>query len=377
MVTALKKSRPQKWILDPPPASPARSKSRAKNDATFKPATLKGSTKTKERGQFYTVVNPFDHWLFRTWFEMIPPALKRQKPLLEPFAGSNNLVKMVEDLYGPQDWACYDIAPSPDNQAPAHPIAKRDTFASFPQGHRVSITNPPYLSRASATKAGVSFPATKHDDAYKHALQLMLDRVDFVAAIVPASFPLSDLFHDRLFAVIHQTKNLFATTDCPVVLALFVPAAVKKNPKDFLVCSGEKIQGWHLEFMGYLQRLLATPQVAQWTINDPHGSVAIHAQDDTMGRSIRFMRGEVYDPSEVKAGGRVKVRIGGLPAGVDVDRVVEEANHRLEAYRDLTHDAHFTPCQGLRKDGSPRRRIPYPILRSLMDGAVTAVSGSA
>ncbi len=376
MVAALKSSRPKKWMLDTPPASPERSKSRSKNDATFKPATLKGSTQTKERGQFYTVVNPFDHWLFQTWFDMIPSAVKNQKPILEPFAGSNNLVKMMEDLCGPQHWACYDIDPSPDNQAPAHRICQRDTFASMPKGHRVAITNPPYLAKFRATNAGLPFPDTKHTDLYKHALQLMLDRVDFVAAIVPASFVQSGLFHHRLFAVIHQTKNLFANTTYPVVLALFVPAAMKKNPADFVLCNGEKIQGWHLDFMGQRERLLATPKVANWTLNDPHGSLAIQALDGTTGRTIRFMRGEVFDPSQVKKSGRVHIRIAGLPVGVDVDRVIEEANCRLAEYRNLTHDAHFTPCLGLRKDGSARRRIPYPIMRSLLDGAVAAVSGS-
>lgn len=167
----------------------------------------------------------FNHWLFETWFNMIPARVKEQKPLLEPFAGSNQLVKRVEDIYGLQDWACYDSAPSPNNRVPSHPIVMRDPFKSFPEGHRVAITQPPYLSPGPSTK---------------DALQLLLDHVDFVAAIVPAPFPMAGLFHDRLFAVIYQAEML---------LALFVPTSVKKHPKDFLLCRGEEIQGWYLDLL--------------------------------------------------------------------------------------------------------------------------------
>jgi len=95
------------------------------------------------------------------------------------------------------------------------------------QGHRVIITQPPNLAPGPATN---------------EALQLLLDHADFVAAIVPAPILLTGPFRDRLFAVIHRPAM---GND----LVLCVPTSIKKNPKDFLLCDGDQIQGWYLDFL--------------------------------------------------------------------------------------------------------------------------------
>lgn len=91
--------------------------------------------------------NPFYHQEFQRWLtnsvKLTPADI-----ILEPFAGSNNLVKMLQDTGITNSFQSYDIDPQADN------IVQRDTIAHFPAGHRVAITNPPYISKSSSTKKG-------------------------------------------------------------------------------------------------------------------------------------------------------------------------------------------------------------------------------
>ena len=43
----------------------------------------------KELGQYFTEKSPFDNKVFSEWFKRLP----FDKPFLEPFAGSNNIVR--------------------------------------------------------------------------------------------------------------------------------------------------------------------------------------------------------------------------------------------------------------------------------------------
>lgn len=66
----------------------------------------------RERGQFFTVSNPFKVNPFYNWYESIPLDVSKEV-LLEPFAGSNNIIQMIKSLNLPQPkgWASYDIDP--------------------------------------------------------------------------------------------------------------------------------------------------------------------------------------------------------------------------------------------------------------------------
>lgn len=50
----------------------------------------------KTKGQFYTVTNPFHNDLFLKWLKAIPNY--KNEVIIEPFAGANNIVKMLNDL---------------------------------------------------------------------------------------------------------------------------------------------------------------------------------------------------------------------------------------------------------------------------------------
>ena len=118
-------------------------------------------------GQFYTISNPFELNVFVKWLRSIKGI--DEEIFLEPFAGANNIVEMIQELgcnkY--QKWDCYDICPAEDNKVPEFVVKNRDTIDNFPTGYRIAITNPPYLAKNSATRRGLDYAGGEYNDLYK------------------------------------------------------------------------------------------------------------------------------------------------------------------------------------------------------------------
>ena len=167
-------------------------------------------TNKREYGQYFTMTNPFDIDVFYDWMELF---IDDNTKLLEPFAGSCNICDMIKDIGYNNNWVCYDIDPVSNN----YNVKQRDTIANFPEGFTAAITNPPYLYKSSAKRRGLAFTNDKYDDLYKVSLDVMLNNLDYVAAIIPESFMNSGLFHNRLYAVISLTCRMFSDTECPLV----------------------------------------------------------------------------------------------------------------------------------------------------------------
>lgn len=346
------------------------------------PNVRQSAASKKQHGQFYTQANPFHLSLFQQWMATIPAAAKAT-PWLEPFAGSNNLVRLLADVGLNPNWACYDIQPSATNAAPQFPIRRRDTLQHFPTGHAIAISNPPYLAKNSATRAGLPFPNTPYDDLYKHSLAVLLEHVDYVAAIIPESFLTAGLFHDRLYGVATLTTRMFEDTDCPVCLAMFVPASTKQGSTDFLYAKGSKILGSFARLQKRKEALLQTTTEVPWTFNQPGASIGLHALDNHQSRSIRFVLGRDLDDAQVKSTGKSLTKIAGLPRGIRAQDVVDVANTLLGQLRADTADVVLTAFKGLRADGDYRRRLDFTLARALLNASVgqvrarTAAAGKA
>ena len=183
----------------------------------------------REAWQFFTITNPFFVQAFYERFSLIPNEDK--KVLLEPFAGSNNIISLIEELGSisnyEHSWDCFDIDISHENKNPEYTIIQQDTIKNYPKWYNVAITNPPYLAKNSATRRWLSYEYPEYEDLYQKCLEVMLDNTKFVAAIIPESFINSKLFVNRLYSFISLTCKMFEDTDCPVCLALFVPQDIK------------------------------------------------------------------------------------------------------------------------------------------------------
>lgn len=326
-------------------------------------STMQSAEQKRSLGQYFTQGNPFHLKPFGDWMERF---WENRPILLEPFAGANNIIRLVRAAGWDGKWWCCDIQP-PAPQAEGVEVVRRDSLANFPSGFRVAITNPPYLAKNSAVRRGLAFPSTPYDDLYKVALERMLGEVDYVAAIIPESFLTADLFHRRLVAGISLTSKMFEDTDHPVCLALFVPAEEKKGTlfeeTDFEIWDGNRFLGMHKDLTAGLGRAEARQP---WKFNDPQGLIGLRALDGTSGASIQFVRGETIPSEGIKHSSRALSRIGGCPVGYE-DAIIAIANRLIDGYRASTHDALMTAFKGLRKDGRYRRRLDFAQARRILD----------
>lgn len=309
----------------------------------------------RNTGRYYTQANVFEYPAFKQWLQAIPNI--SETTILEPFAGDCAIPMMLCSY----KWACYDIEPRKGD----FKVVKRDTIKKFPSGFKVCITNPPYLAKNSATRRGLNYPECNYDNLYKHCLKLMLDRCQYVAAIIPDSFIQSGLFTDRLTGVISIPEKVFADTDYPVCLALFTP----NISDDFNIWCGDSFIGTYHELSKYS---LEEYYDSRWVFNDVDGCIGVVCADGKNSK-IRFIKGESID-TEVKCSSRFLVRVSGLPDNIDIDDFILKCNTTLEQYRCNTKDVFLNSFKGLRNDGTYRKRIPFTVVRSILTYTLKGVN---
>lgn len=298
-------------------------------------------------GRFYTKENPFDNAVFRQWAKRAGlPA----RTLLEPFAGANNLIKMLRAINLCQQFSAFDMVPA-DKE-----VRRRDTLVEFPKNFGVCVTNPPWLARNSASRRKLPFPQTPHDDLYKHCLALCLRHCGHVAALVPESFIRSGLFINRLAAFISLNGEMFAETEHPAGLALFEPQA---QSAPVIYCGGKKL--------GKMDTLKKhCPPLSQnrdkIIFNAAGGNLGLRALDNNRRASIRFCEAAELDGYEVKQSCRAitKIKVRGRPK-------IAEYNRFIDKFRNATKDVFLTAYRGLRKDGCYRRRLDYAMARDIIN----------
>lgn len=301
-------------------------------------------------GQYYTRGNPFaGNRPFLRWARQAGLPGGR---VLEPFAGNNSLIEMLAAMDLCRHSSSFDIDPG------AKAVRRRDTLARFPRGYDICVTNPPWLAKNSATARGLPFPACRHDDLYKHALELCLQHCGYVAALVPESFITANVFHERLQAFVSITAEIFSDTKNPVGLALFVPDAVAATE----VWSGRT----RLGLLAELQRHRPVPQAGavQVRFNEPDGNVGLFALDNTREASIRFCDVKELAGYQVRPSCRSITKLH-----VDGKVKIKEWNRLLRRFRAATHDVLMTSYKGIRKDGMYRRRCDWALARGVIHQA--------
>ena len=320
-------------------------------------------------GQYFTITNPFETVGFYKWFNSIPNY--ENEMILEPFAGGNNIPRMIKDeeIMPKNNWKCFDIAPA-HNTYPEFKIVKRDTIKEFPAGYKIAITNPPYLSKNSATRRGLSYPETEYDDLYKLCLDVMLKNCDYVAAIIPETFITSGLFHSRIHSVVSLTCKMFDDTDCPVCLAMFSP----EHNGSFEIYRMNEYIGLYDELKA--QDVICSSDI-KWNFNNPDGEIGIWCIDGTKCPTIHFGDGSLIDKKKIKVSSRSITRVSGLPTDINLNDLIAECNLVLDAYRQNTKVVFMASFKGLRNDGYYRRRLDFATARNILNQAVQNIRGKA
>lgn len=321
----------------------------------------------RQHGQYFTVGNPFTSPVFLSWVKLIDGI--ENETILEPFCGANNLPATLKKMGWSQNWDTFDIEPSKNSVLPNQIIQQKDVLLDFPVGYKVSITNPPYLAKNSANRRGLGFPETVYDDLYQHCVDKVLSNVEYAAIIIPESFLVQNLFHDRIYAVVSLSGSHFADTEHPVCLALFIP---KKSTTDFEIWRNDiKIGNFKSLSIKIPKNIDSKMDIS---FNDKSGAIGIRCVDNQKESSIVFVRGESISKDSIKQTSRAITRVScaSLPAE-SVDLFIMVANKILKTYREETSDVFLTAFKGERKDGLYRRRLDFATARNIIKLAVTEV----
>jgi hypothetical protein len=321
-----------------------------------------------ELGQFYTRKNPFGFPRFENWLKSIPN-LDRAK-FIEPFGGSNSIVQMILETFPEvqaNQWSSYDIHPEAqqENLVPSVKLQRRDTISNFPEGFDICITNPPYLAKNSATRKGLKVDFGKFQDLFEVALNEMLGKSAYVAAIIPESFISRGLFTSRLEFVISLNLEMFDDTEFPVCLAVFSP----EHSAGFEVWRGGSLIAELPKLDQDVRKLLKATKIEGLRFNDPNGPLGLTAIDGTKSPTIRFRLGREIESGEIKPTSRALTRIS-FPLlsqnPESLEDLIFESNLLLNEYRELTNDVFLTSFKGLRADGHYRRRLSWQIATEIL-----------
>lgn len=303
----------------------------------------------RELGQYFTTYNPFQNSGFLNWAYECDLS---KTTILEPFAGSNNLINMLQDMGLCSDFKSFDIEPK--NKF----VKRRDTLKNFPKGFKVCITNPPYLAQNSAKRRNLEFPNIIYDDLYKYSLEKCLENCDYVGAIIPASFFNANIFRERLSHYILLNSKMFNDTEHPVCLALF-----KKYSEDVYLYNDNEYLGKLSDLKKKLPKSNINMDIR---FNVPNGNLGLIAIDNTIEPSIKFVNGEEISPERIRVSSRSITRIM-IPTEYKINNIIEKLNYNLNIFRKETYDLFLTPFKGLRKDNYYRRRLDYKLAKKLIE----------
>lgn len=298
----------------------------------------------KQHGQFFTKQSPFDSEAFIEWSQQLP---ENFGSVIEPFAGDCDIAKHLPQF----EFDFYDIDPKMDN------IEQRDSLKNFPKGYQVCITNPPYLGKSSAKRAGIPYNST-HTDLYLHSLHRILSCVKYAATIIPAAFLANDKFKTYLSHVDVITSKLFDDTDVPVIVAYFD----KSKRHRYYKLYEDGVYKDTIKVDKPVQRL-KQKNTADVKFNCDDGNLGLYAIDGTTGQRIRFCHG-----SEIQRQMKISDRaITKIKVDIEItDDIIKILNDMLEEYRTKTFDTTLTSFRGLQQNGQHRKRISFKIVKQLI-----------
>jgi len=325
-------------------------------------------------GQFYTQQSPFEFIAARRWLEELTTT---GLPVIEPFCGIGSLVKMLPRL----NWAgFYDIDPCPNFDLN---IEQRDSLSNFPdttaKGDAVGcvITNPPWLSRRSASRQGIkSNTSSKYDDIYKDALEECLKHAKYVAAIIPESFLSAGILLSRLRAVVIIPFDIFGdSTEQPACLALFDPQPTAKIE----VWCGNNYFGDLKKLRSHKLLTITRKEMVKVKFGREDGEIVLFAMDSRKRKSIRFEMACGLSARTFAKRSRYVVKIK-LPMALSPDQlkgVVDAANAYLAEFREATKDVTLTASRSRMHGGRSRKRLDFKTAAKLLTVSINEVIGLA
>ena len=310
-------------------------------------------------GQYFTIKN--------TWLKpQIKDFLKNIniEGVLDPFAGQGDLLNIAKEL-GFKKTIGYDIDKNLRWEI-------NDSLKYIPSTNYIVITNPPYLAKNSAkVKKSPSYKYFENNsftDLYQIALKRCLESHNYVVAIVPESFLLSNLFTTRLYSVTVLEDNPFIDTDCPVCVACFNKDKIEETlvyKDDLFVDTLQNLKN----------KILIPNSNIKMRFNAPNGQIGVRSVDGLNNNDkIHFcLPNELnYPLNNIKHSSR-SITVVKIDTDKDIIRIIERANIILEKFREDTHNLLLSPFKGNNREGKRRRRLDYRTARAILEKAISEI----
>jgi len=287
-------------------------------------------------GKFYTVVSPFTG---KAWDEF-SKIIEKDDIILEPFAGSNNIPKMLNAY----KWKSYDIMPDEKS------IEQRDTLKDFPSGYRIAITNPPYLDVRTARQKKLPYDS-EYSDLYLESIKVMLDNCDYFAAIIPATFINKKIFKERLWMWDKIDKKIFSDTGASVGVAYFSKEKVKKTK---LFLNGKEVP-----------EDLKIKKGKNTKFNCENANLTACLIDSTSKKTIELRTTEGFD-FEKYLDPLSRYYVALRDERITCDDI-NEINNMITSWREKTNDYYLSPFKSNLPDGTYRKRMSFSQLSGIID----------
>ncbi|MGM9970664.1 MAG: hypothetical protein ACI35S_09760 [Anaeroplasma sp.] len=323
-------------------------------------------------GQFFT---KHSSWAQPQVIEFIQECINRGfRTIVDPFAGDGDLLQYArENFTNVKSVRGYDIDPSLRWQT-------NDSLVNIPEYRNgIILTNPPYLASYSARRKGEEvyskvakyFMNNSHEDLYQVALERMLEKYEYVVAIVPETFINSNFSKDRLKIITILESEPFDDTECPVCVCCFTGQV--NAPRDVKFYKNEK---YICTYQDLIDCKKAPSKIINIKFNSSCGRIALRAVDNTKNNDvIKFMPVEDldYDIDNIKVSSRL-ITVIDIPEIEDYNLYSDICNEILEEYRSVMSDILLSPFKGNRKDGVRRRRLDYKTARAIMEEAFLRIN---
>jgi hypothetical protein len=292
----------------------------------------------------------------------------------DPFAGEGDLLDVAKNELGFQSVKGLDI--DPDLQWTVN-----DSLTSIPHvPDAIIITNPPYLSKSSASRKKIDmskyFDDSIYSDAYLIALDRMLAAQDHVVAIIPESFINSNFRRkDMLYSISILEDNPFEDTDAPVCVSCF--DGKHKGLDEVSVYKNETRVG---DLDGIMSIKAKPTNSIIIKFNDKSGWLGLRAADSSDDRQpIRFdYKSKIdYDWDDgIKESSRHFSLISIDVPAKKRSAFIKKCNDILHELRKASGDVILTPFMGNTKAGVRRRRLDFKLARAIMEKAYAEVMGA-
>ena len=291
----------------------------------------------------------------------------------DPFAGAGDLLSNAHE-YGINRTKGLDIDKSLNWET-------NDSLLHIPHvENAIIITNPPYLSKYSASRKKISglekyFEVSPYDDLYLIALDSVLQAQQYAVAIIPETFINSNYRQMcRLNSITVLEENPFKDTEVPVCVACF-DGRIKPLDEISVYKNCEYVAS-----LGEIYKMRPCPDNGiNIKFNVLSGWLALRGVDTTNpAEKIRFGLKENFSYDWEKGIKNTSRLLTVIQIDVKKEQqknFIEECNKILEDLRAKTGDIILSPFKGNMKNGKRRRRLDYRAARAIMEQAWKKIYG--